>query len=428
MRRPRFLALALLILGGCDEAVRPGDPAVRLIAADTFVLAEEDSLRLTADIVTTAGDTLRDQRVAWIADDTTIAVVGADAVLHFRRPGETSVLLMADGIARSALVRSVVRYDTLADDTRAACGRSTRGVFYCVGRLTDDTVATVEARDLMTFVGEGQNHYCGLRADSTAWCRGWNDFGQLGNAAVQQSDTLVRAAAPLKFRSLSIGAFTTCGVGVDSVAYCWGGSRLGNASRQPGNAALPIDGAHKVTALDLGDGLHACAVTTTGSIICWGSNFSGQLGQAGPTAVSPLVVPGVTNAVSVTVNSSSSCALTSAGAVFCWGEGSVGQLGRSCTTPCAPGVIPGIQPMRALSGWASQFCGLSTPPASAVYCWGQGLLGDGTTGPRATPSEILAPGPYKDISTWCALRTSGIMLCWGDATNLPRPLPFQPLP
>jgi alpha-tubulin suppressor-like RCC1 family protein len=77
---------------------------------------------------------------------------------------------------------------------------------------------------------------------------------------------------------------------------------------------------------------HACVVTSTGDIQCWGENYFGQVGDgtammlsSGPVLVSPLP-----KALDVSAGQDHTCARTVAGA-FCWGDNTYGELANGST-------------------------------------------------------------------------------------------------
>ena len=181
---------------------------------------------------------------------------------------------------------------------------------------------------------------------------------------------------------------------------------------------------------------HTCAVSVTsagtGTVLCWGSNEFGQLGN-GETAnvTSPVQVTGLsTSVISVAAGSESTCALTNLGTVWCWGDNSNGQLGdgtfTQSTVPVqvmdSTGSAPLADVARITAG-GSHTCAVTN--LGAALCWGDnsnGQLGNGT--------EIISslPVPVSGLSTGvstiaagsdftCAVTLSGGAQCWGDGAS-----------
>jgi alpha-tubulin suppressor-like RCC1 family protein len=95
----------------------------------------------------------------------------------------------------------------------------------------------------------------------------------------------------------------------------------------------------------------------------------------------PVQVLGIANAVSVKSTRTSNCALTSAGTVLCWGQNDRGQVGNGTqsvpvSTPTSP-LTGAMAPLSPLSGATSisagdpsSFCAAT---GSSTYCWGSSL-------------------------------------------------------
>src|ERR1043165_4337597 len=98
------------------------------------------------------------------------------------------------------------------------------------------------------------------------------------------------------------------------------------------------------TAIEVGGG-HSCAVTTAQTVLCWGGNAYGQLGDdtTGPRSA-PVAVSNLSGVTAVSGGDSHTCALTRAGQVLCWGQNTYGQLGDGTSvdshTPVAVSGLP----------------------------------------------------------------------------------------
>jgi alpha-tubulin suppressor-like RCC1 family protein len=168
-----------------------------------------------------------------------------------------------------------------------------------------------------------------------------NDSGQLGNSATPQPGGSV--SVPVDVSGLASGITEVAGGGSHTCVLtsgggvkCWGSNdsgQLGDATTS--NSSVPVDVSGLtggVTAIALG-GRHACAVTG-GGVKCWGSNFVGELGNGTTTNSSiPVDIFGLTSGVTaIAVRDFHTCALAKNSEVNCWGQNLDGQLGDGTTT------------------------------------------------------------------------------------------------
>ena len=146
-------------------------------------------------------------------------------------------------------------------------------------------------------VSAGTFHSCGVTTDARAYCWGLagaptpelHDFitsAPLGAGVTAPGGSRVPAAVSggLRFRAVSARWQRSCGTTLDAHAYCWGDNSFGDLglANMDNPVAVPravrMPSAQDAPALGHEDD-HACALTTTGRIFCWGGyNFSGELG------------------------------------------------------------------------------------------------------------------------------------------------------
>lgn len=66
---------------------------------------------------------------------------------------------------------------------------------------------------------------------------------------------------------------------------------------------------------------HVCGLMSSGTVKCWGSNSSGQLGANGAQPGAPGLVSNLSGVVAVAAGDLHTCALIFSGTVKCWGQG-----------------------------------------------------------------------------------------------------------
>jgi alpha-tubulin suppressor-like RCC1 family protein len=114
-----------------------------------------------------------------------------------------------------------------------------------------------------------------------------------------------------------------------------------------------------VVALSPG-GHHVCALKADGSVVCWGDNSSGQLGNGSTQdSATPVAAAGLSHAVILSSGHRHSCALLADGTVACWGDNGYGQLGNGSKRDSAwPRVVPGLSGVAAVTAGRFTTCAL----------------------------------------------------------------------
>ncbi|MCC7541052.1 MAG: hypothetical protein IT379_32840 [Deltaproteobacteria bacterium] len=223
---------------------------------------------------------------------------------------------------------------------------------------------------------------------------------------------------------LTAGYEHTCGLRQNQTVVCWGRNgfgQLGDGTTTDRNIPVSVGGLTDATAIAAGR-RHTCALRSTGVMVCWGSGVSGELGTgtlgAGVMSLTPTMVPGLSGVAEIDARESKSCARLSSGALWCWGFWGSGVGNGTTGANHASPVMVTISGVRQVSLGDEHACALTS---SAAYCWGRndlGQLGDGTTmSPRFTPVVVggltsairIAAGATHS----CATRGGGGVSCWG---------------
>jgi len=236
-----------------------------------------------------------------------------------------------------------------------------------------------------------------LRSDGTVWAWGNNANGQLGDGTNTNHSTPVQVT--------DVG-----GLGV-------------------------LTGVTAIDAGGTGGNLHSLAVKSDGTVLAWGSNANGQLGTGDHTASnSPAPVQGLgpaSGVVAVSAASGLSLARTANGSVLAWGDNSAGELGNgsffgsSMPEPVA-GLGSGSTVMMIASGNGANHS-LALRADGSVLAWGSnasGQLCTGDTTNRTTPVVVPMPGPVIAVAVGAnhSLVLTSDHLIWACGDNSSRQL------
>jgi alpha-tubulin suppressor-like RCC1 family protein len=279
----------------------------------------------------------------------------------------------------------------------------------------------------------GAMHTCVLLEAGTVQCWGENSFGQLGNGMTTAHATPVEVSRLRGVTALAAGANHTCALLATGTVQCWGENSFGQLGSETSTEfrATPAEviRLREVTALAAGAN-HTCALLATGTVQCWGENAFGQLGdgtsgQLGDGTsekfrTTPVEVVGLRGATALAAGRHHTCAVLETGTVVCWGGNAFGQLGDGTTTNRAtPTEVVGLRGVTALAAGAMHTCALLE--TGTVQCWGMNLsrqLGDGTATNRATPTEVVGLRGVTVLAAGamhtCALLETGTVQCWGN--------------
>lgn len=287
---------------------------------------------------------------------------------------------------------------------------------------------------------------------ATSW--GDNEQGQLGNGSTTSSDlpgTVTGLGAGVS--AISAGSTHSLALMTSGAVAAWGA----NGSGQLGNgtttgpetcpsgfssvacATTPeaVGGLSAVRAISAGGG-SSFALLKLGTIMSWGSNFAGALGNGDTTdSAVPVMVSLPSRAKAVSANGPHVLALVGTGKVMAWGDNEYGQLGDgthtgpelcpsagTSTVPCSktPVAVGGLRGVIAIS--AGDDHNLALLKDGTVRAWGannDGQLGNNTTTDSDVPVAVSGLSGVKAISAGgfhsMALLNDGTVMAWGDNGN-----------
>lgn len=317
------------------------------------------------------------------------------------------------------------------------------------GQLGSESLSSSVAPIAVSGLGEvkevvaSNNYSLALLADGQVMAWGSDRRGTLGDGEDSGQTSLpvfvsglsdVTAVSSTHGYSLALLA--------DGEVMAWGDDkdgRLGNGRTGPaGNTDIPepVIGLSEVTAISAGQ-FHALALLRNGTVMAWGRNARGALGDG--TAVSsdvPVPVEGVSEAIAVAAGNVHSLVLLRNGTVVAFGASEFGQLGDGHRGPSyVPVPVEGLSNVTAISAGAWQNLALLSNGTVMAWGWNKsGELGDGTRAgpercgrwgcskipiPVSALHEIVAISAASNTNTAgrnvnnLALRANGTVMAWG---------------
>lgn len=175
------------------------------------------------------------------------------------------------------------------------------------------------------------------------------------------------------------------------------------------------------------------AIQASGSVLAWGDNTIGALGDGTNTVrTAPVTVLGINDALTLSASSHALVVRSTDGSVWGWGYNGFGQVGN-VTGSCGGGCSSPNAPVRAggLTGVISVAAGglhsLAARADGTVWAWGfngNGQLGDGSTTDHTQPTQV--PGLANVVMVAAgnrfslAMKSDGTVWAWGanDAGQL----------
>jgi alpha-tubulin suppressor-like RCC1 family protein len=288
----------------------------------------------------------------------------------------------------------------------------------------------------------GEDHVCAIATDDRVYCWGRNDYGQIGNGSLINSDApeLVdfSAFAPgLTATSLYVQKHFNCIIASDGRPYCWGGT--GNAVTTPRSYDNGAFTGLTVEKLSITSNI-LCVIGSDHFGYCSGVNNYGQLGNGSTTASATFVAINKVGDLSagfkeISVNDFQVCAIALSGKAYCWGANGIGDGAADVAGVFADvlspspvdtsGVLSGVT-LDSIHVGPKSICAIGTN--AQIYCWGpEAKRGDGTDDYLLNvPVSVVKKGQlvgktFKEVQSnfyvVCALASDDQLYCWGSARD-----------
>ncbi len=336
-----------------------------------------------------------------------------------------------------------------SDGTVLAWGRDNQGQLGDGFGLDDKpTPVPVSGAIGIIAVAAGGYHSLALKSDGTVLAWGSDARGQLGNnAALDDKPTPVPVLGATNIIAISAGYFHSLALKSDGTMLAWGwsgGGQIGDGSVNTAiSTPVPVLGATGIIAISAG-GQHSLALKSDNTVLAWGVDSKGQLGDDAALnhKTTPVPVLGLTAITAISAGGDHSLARKSDGTMLAWGSDDYGQLGDDATLVYKPTPvsISGTTSIAAISAGAE--ISLALKSDNTVFAWGQddkGQLGNDVTLANnpipvsvssATSISAISAGGYHSL----ALKSDGKMLAWGyddvgqlgdDTALINKPMPVS---
>ncbi len=354
-----------------------------------------------------------------------VAVSGLSEVTAIAAGGRHSLALLSNG--------TVMAWGA---NGHGQLGNGTRGHH-------SDVPVTVSELSEVTAVAAGGSHSLALLSNGTVMAWGANEFGQLGDGSEANSDVPVAVSLGLPpgvtVTAVSAGFAYSLALLSNGTVMAWGENewgQLGNGTRRnDSDVPVAVSGLSEVTAIAAGLG-HSLALLSNGTVMAWGSNEYGELGNGtGTESDVPVAVSGLSEVTAVAAGGTHSLALLKNGTVTAWGSNIFGELGdetfggpETCSEggfegSCSdvPVAVSRLSEVTAIA--AGRYHNLALLKNGTVTAWGSndsGELGDETSsGP-----ETCIFGPNSSACSDVPVAVSGL----SEVTAIAAGRLFQPGP
>jgi alpha-tubulin suppressor-like RCC1 family protein len=316
----------------------------------------------------------------------------------------------------------------LSDGTIRSWGKNVNGQLGDGTNIGSNESVSVSGMNNAIVISAGESFSLALLSDGTINSWGENVNGQLGDGTKIGRNAPVSVSGINNAINVSAGESHSLAVLSDGTIRSWGKNdhgQLGDGTTTEIPTPVTVSGVSDAQAVATG-GWHSLALLDNGSVMSWGSNTYGELGTgSGPNdQTTPVFVLGINNAIAIAAGDHFSMVLLDDGTILSWGSNKRGQLGDgtqiSSNTPVS---VSGINTASAIAagGISEDGHSLAVLSDGSIKSWGHNLngqLGDGTTTGRLTPVDVSGISTAEDIAAGgshsLAMLLDGKIMSWGN--------------
>lgn len=301
-----------------------------------------------------------------------------------------------------------------------------------LGDGTNDSQTTpvavqINALTTITAVDCGGDHSMALDSLGRVWAWGYNGDGELGGGTTENNSNVpVPVPVPnlTDIIAISAGGEYSIALSSDGSVLTWGANsdgQLGNGNTDQNSVPTKISSLPLMKGISAGEA-HSLAVTEDGFVYAWGLNDEGQIGNGEKSADNPVLNPvqvqGLTDIDAVCAGATFSLALGIDGRVWAWGLNDEGQLGDGTNTnSTTPVEVTNLAKISAVACGSDHSLAIRN---GKVKSWGlndEGQLGDGSTRSSSAPLDVTGLSDIVYVAAGeshsLAITSKGNIYVWG---------------
>jgi alpha-tubulin suppressor-like RCC1 family protein len=264
-------------------------------------------------------------------------------------------------------------------------------------------------------VAGGEAHSMALTAGGSVFAWGDNEFGDFGVVTPHPSMTTpVQVTGLSGVKQVATGFSDGLALLSNGTVMGWGSNshgEVGDGTRTAHPTPVPVPGLGGVVAIAQRQ-QHSLALLANGTVMSWGQT-------TGADQLSPVAVPGLSGVTAIAAGSFHSLALLSNGTIMAWGSGGTGELGYGgANDQATPVAVSGITNATAIVA-GSNFS-LALLPNGTVEGFGTNQfnqLGSAPTTNQLVPIPVAGVSGATQVtagdSFGAALLANGSVLAWG---------------